>query len=135
MSPMFDFIFNRKKLLADIKLLGKWGERRCEKFLKRKGLKTLTRNYACKAGEIDLIMVDSDRSIVFVEVKTRLDEEFAPTETVVNKTKIDKMVKTSRYFLFAHDIDNRPYRFDIVTVTVSQRGPVEIRHYKNAFVR
>jgi len=132
---MFNFLFNRKKLLGDIKLLGKWGERRCEKFLKRKGLKTLTRNYACKAGEIDLIMVDSDRSIVFVEVKTRMDEEFSPTESVVNKTKIDKMVKTSRYFLFAHDIDNRPYRFDVVTITLGQRGPADIRHYKNAFVR
>jgi putative endonuclease len=132
---MFGFIFNRKKLLADIKLLGRWGEQRCERFLKNKGLKTLTRNYACKAGEIDLIMVDNDRSIVFVEVKTRLDEEFAPTETVVNKTKIDKMAKTSRYFLSVHDINNRPYRFDVVTVTLGRGGPAEIRHYKNAFVR
>ena len=74
---MLGLIFQRSKLLKDIKLLGKWGERQCEKFLKRKGLKTLTHNYACKAGEIDLIMVDSDRSIVFVEVKTRADEAFA----------------------------------------------------------
>jgi putative endonuclease len=105
---LFGLIFKRGKLLADIKLLGKWGERQCEKFLKRKGLKTLTRNYACKAGEIDLIMVDSDRSIVFVEVKTRTNEEFAPTETVVTKPKMDKMTKTARYFLSAHDIENRP---------------------------
>ena len=77
---MLGLFFNRNKLLADIKLLGKWGERQCEKFLKRKGFKTLTRNFTCKAGEIDLVMVDSDRSIVFVEVKTRTDEEFAPTE-------------------------------------------------------
>ena len=63
------------------------------KFLKRKGLKTLTRNYASKAGEIDLIMVDSDRSIVFVEVKTRADEEFTPTESVITKPKMDRMTK------------------------------------------
>ncbi len=132
---MFDFIFNRKKQLADIKLLGKWGERQCEKFLKRKGLRTLTRNYACKAGEIDLIMVDTDRSIVFVEVKTRANEEFAPTEAVITRPKIDRMSKTARYFISTNDIENRPYRFDIVTVTVGQRGPAEIRHYKNAFVR
>lgn len=132
---MFDFIFNRKKLLTDIKLLGKWGERRCEKFLKRKGLKTLTRNYACKAGEIDLIMVDSDRSIVFVEVKTRADEELSPTESVITKPKMDKMSHTARYFLTVHEIQNRPYRFDVVTITLGQRGPAEIRYYKNAFVR
>ncbi|MGA2171566.1 MAG: YraN family protein [Sedimentisphaerales bacterium] len=132
---MFDFLLNRKKLLGDTQLLGKWGERRCEKFLKRKGLKTLTRNYACKAGEIDLIMVDSDRSIVFVEVKTRANEDFAPTESVITTQKMDKMTKTARYFISVHEIENRPYRFDVVTVTLGQRGPVEIRHYKNAFVK
>jgi putative endonuclease len=132
---IFDFIFNRKKLLADIKLLGRWGERQCEKYLRKKGLKTLTRNYACKAGEIDLIMVDSDRSIVFVEVKTRTDEEFSPTESVITTTKMDKMAHTARYFISVHEIENRPYRFDIVTVTLGQRGPADIRHYKNAFVR
>jgi putative endonuclease len=132
---LLGLIFNRDKLLKDIKLLGKWGERQCEKFLKRKGLKTLTRNYACNAGEIDLIMVDTDRSIVFVEVKTRVEEEFSPTESVVNKTKMDKMTHTARYFLTVNEIQNRPYRFDIVTVTLGQRGPSEIRYYKNAFVR
>jgi putative endonuclease len=131
---LFGLFFKRNKLLKDRRSLGRWGERQCEKFLKRKGLKTLTRNYACNAGEIDLIMVDKDRAIVFVEVKTRLDEEFAPTETVVNKTKADKMAKTSRYFILVHDIANRPYRFDIVTVTLGRRGPVQIQHFKNAFV-
>jgi putative endonuclease len=132
---MFDFLLNRKKLFADIKLLGKWGERRCEKFLRKKGLKTLTRNYSCKAGEIDLIMVDADRSIVFVEVKTRTNEEFAPAESVITTPKMDKMTKTARYFISAYEIENRPYRFDIVAVTLGKRGPAQIRHYKNAFVR
>ena len=132
---MFDFLFNRKKLLADRQTLGKWGERRCEKFLRKKGLKTLTRNFSCKAGEIDLIMVDSDRSIVFVEVKTRADEEFAPTESVITTPKMEKMTKTARYFISSYEIENRPYRFDIVTVTLGQRGAADIRHYKSAFVR
>jgi putative endonuclease len=132
---LFGLLFKRNTLLKDRYALGRWGERISEKFLKRKGLKTLTRNYACNAGEIDLIMVDNDRAIVFVEVKTRLDEEFTPTEEVVNKTKADKMTKTSRYFLSVHDIASRPYRFDVVTITLGQRGPAQIRHYKNAFVR
>jgi putative endonuclease len=132
---LFGLFFKRNKLLKDRQALGKWGESISENFLKRKGLKTLTRNYACNAGEIDLIMVDKDRAIVFVEVKTRLDEEFTPTEEVVNKTKADKMTKTSRYFLSVHDIANRPYRFDVVTVTLGKRGPAQIQHFKNAFVR
>ena len=132
---LFGLLFSRSKLLTDTQALGKWGQRRCEKFLSKKGLKTLTRNFASKSGEIDLIMVDSDRSIVFVEVKTRADEEFTPTEDVVNKPKMDKMAKTARYFIAAHEIENRPYRFDVIILTLGQRGPAQIRHYKNAFVR
>jgi len=132
---LFGLLFNRSKLLSDITLLGKWGQRRCENFLRKKGLKTLTRNFASKSGEIDLIMVDSDRSIVFVEVKTRADEKFTPTEAVIMKPKMDRMAKTARYFIAAHEIANRPYRFDIVTVTLGKSGPAQIRHYKNAFVK
>jgi len=132
---LFGLIFNRRKLLADRYALGRWGQRRCEIYLRKKGLKTLTRNYASRTGEIDLIMVDSDRSVVFVEVKTRTKEEFTPTEDVVNKPKMDKMAKTARYFISSYKIDNRPYRFDVVTVTLGQRGPAQIRHYKNAFIR
>jgi putative endonuclease len=132
---MFGLLFNRNKLLKDTQALGKWGERQCEKFLRKKGMYLLTRNFACNAGEIDLIMVDTDRSIVFVEVKTRADEEFTPTEEVITKPKMDKMTRTARYFLSANDIENRPYRFDIVTITLGQRGPADIRHYKNAFLR
>ncbi|MHC4758467.1 MAG: YraN family protein, partial [Planctomycetota bacterium] len=64
-------LLNREKLYSDKDRLGRWGEKQSEKFLKRKGLKTLTKNYSCKTGEIDLVMVDTDHSIVFVEVKTR----------------------------------------------------------------
>ncbi len=121
-------------MLADRKLLGQWGERRSEKFLKRKGLKTLTRNFSCKRGEIDLIMVDADRTIVFVEVKTRADESFSPSESAITAGKKAKMVRAARYFLATNEIEDRPLRFDVVTVILGQKGPVQIRHYENAFV-
>ena len=120
--------------MADRKLLGQWGEKRCEKFLKRKGLKNLTRNFSCKTGEIDLIMVDSDRTIVFVEVKTRADESFSPSEAAVNSAKKTRMLRAARYFLSIHNIENRPFRFDVVTIVLGRKGRPEIRHYENAFV-
>jgi putative endonuclease len=120
--------------LADGKLLGKWGEKRSEKFLRRKGLRTLTRNFRCKTGEIDLVMVDSDRTIVFVEVKTRADESFSPSESAITSRKKTRMIRTARYFLAAGEIEDRPLRFDVVTVILGQKGPVQIRHYERAFV-
>lgn len=127
-------LLNRTRLLADPKRLGKWGEKRCESFLKKKGLKTLTRNYASKTGEIDLVMVDGDRSIVFVEVKTRTGEDLTAAESVVTGAKKAKALRTARYFLAAHKIDDRPYRFDVVAIILGQTGRPQIRHYENAFV-
>ena len=127
-------LLNRRKLLAEKKLLGQWGEKRCERFLKRKGFRTLARNFSCKSGEIDLVMVDSDGGIVFVEVKTRADEKFAPAETVITSAKKARLNRAGRYFLATHNIENRPFRFDVVIIVLGQAGPVQIRHYENAFV-
>ena len=125
---------NRRKLLADRKRLGRWGEKRCERFLKRKGLRKLARNFSCKTGEIDLVMVDTDGAIVFIEVKTRTDESFALVEEVITPAKKAKLNRTARYFLATHNIEDRPFRFDVVTIVLGPTGPAQIKHYKNAFV-
>ena len=125
---------NKRRLPTDKEQLGRWGEKRSEKFLKRKGLKTLTRNFSCKTGEIDLVMVDQDGTLVFVEVKTRANEDFSPSESVVTKTKQNRMFRTARYFLATNNIENRPFRFDVVTIVLGDKGPEQIRHYENAFV-
>jgi putative endonuclease len=127
-------LLNRRKLLADRKRLGRWGEKQGEKFLKSKGLKTLARNFSCKTGEIDLIMVDGDGSIVFVEVRTKADESFSPPEESITQPKRAKLMRAARYFLAAHKIEDRPLRFDVVTVVLGQVGRPQIRHYQNAFV-
>ena len=132
---MFGFLLNRNKLLANRKLLGRWGEKRSEKFLKRKGLKLLARNFLCKTGEIDLIMVNDNGAIVFVEVKTRADESYTDIENAITGDKKNKLFRTCRYFLASYDIGNRPYRFDVVSIVLGRKGPVQIRHYENAFVK
>jgi len=129
-----DMLLNKSRLLTDRKLLGQWGEKRCQRFLKRKGLKTLTRNFTCKTGEIDLVMVDTDKTIVFVEVRTRVDESFSSVESSITSAKKAKLFRTARFFLTTHNIDNRPFRFDVVTIVLGQKGRPQIRHYENAFV-
>ena len=126
-------LLNKRKLLADRELLGRWGEKRCQRFLKRKGLKTLTRNFSCKTGEIDLIMVAPDRTIVFVEVRTRADETFGSAESSITFAKKTRLIRTARYFLATNDIDDRPFRFDVVTIVLGPKGTPQIRYYKNAF--
>ena len=40
-------------------LLGKEGERLAERYLQNKGYKLVERNYRCRAGELDLIVLRS----------------------------------------------------------------------------
>ena len=119
--------------MADKRLLGQWGEKQCEKFLKGKGFKTLMRNYRCKTGEIDRIMIDTDGTLVFVEVKTRANEDFGPTESAIMSTKKTRMLRAARYFLATHQIEDRPLRFDVVTIVLGEKGRPQIRHYEKAF--
>jgi putative endonuclease len=127
-------LLNRRKLLNDKKRLGRWGEKHCEKFLKRKGLKKLARNFSCKTGEIDLVMLDTEGTIVFVEVRTKASESFEPPESTITSAKKTKLCRTAQYFLTTNKIDNRPCRFDIVTIVLGQTGPPKTKHYQNSFV-
>jgi putative endonuclease len=132
---MLSLLFNRHKLLSDSKRLGRWGEKQSERFLRRKGLRTLARNFTCKTGEIDLVMADlEDGGIVFVEVKTRANEDFAPAESAVTFGKQKRMASAARVFTLKHRIEDRPLRFDVVAVVLGPKGPPAIRHYERAFV-
>lgn len=123
----------RKKLLRAPAQLGRWGQNQAERFLNRRGLKTIARNYAFKGGELDLVMADAEGMLIFVEVKTRRSEDFIPALAAVNHDKRQKIIRTARRFLKHFKISERPLRFDIVTVIVGQSGPPDIRHYPNAF--
>ena len=123
----------RHRLPRDKAGLGRWGEIHAERWLKRKGLKTLARNVSCKLGELDLIMVDVDETLVFVEVKTRADEGFVPAEAAITPGKKRRLIRAARYFLACHDLHDWPCRFDVVVVIPTEVGRPEIRHYEGAF--
>jgi len=131
---LFWLLGARQRLLANPKLLGRWGEKHCERFLKRKGLRTVARNYSSKAGEIDLVMASEEGAIVFVEVKTRRDEEFAQAQDAVNHAKREKLNRTAKFFLKNYKVKDKPVRFDVVALVLPKKGSVQIRHYENAFI-
>jgi putative endonuclease len=119
---------------SDKKSTGKRGEKHACRYLKGKGYKLLKKNFACKTGEIDLIMTGRDGEIVFVEVRTRESRDFAPPEDTVTKNKQNKIIRAARYFLSQYEIANKPLRFDVIAITAGgDKQKPEIRHYENAF--
>jgi putative endonuclease len=127
----------RKRLLADRGKLGRWGEKRCEKFHKKQGYSFLARNYSCKYGEIDLVFIKPDASppdIVFVEVKTRRREKLYKAQDAVGRKKRRRIGYTAKDFIRKYQIKDKQPRFDVIAVILGDKSAPKIRHYKNAFV-
>jgi putative endonuclease len=129
---VWQWLFGRSMLLQDPADLGRWGENQARRFLHGQGFTTIARNWRFGKGELDLVMADG-RAIVFVEVKSRADEDFTPAITSITARKKRILLRTAKCFLKKYDISDRPLRFDVVTVIPDDAGKPQIKHYRNAF--
>ena len=120
-------------MLDPRKEVGAKGEKLAAKFLKRKGYTIIQRNYRCKLGEIDII-AEQDRTIVFVEVRTKQTERFGPPQYSITSGKRWQISKAALYYIKEKRLVERSCRFDVIAVTFSSgsRRP-EIEHIENAF--
>ena len=112
--------------------LGRTGEKHAEKFLRRQKYLIVTRNYRSPLGEIDLVAVDG-KTIVFVEVKTRTTADHADPQDAVNREKREHIGRTAEYFLRQTRSEDRPCRFDVLAITSSGNGQLDIEHFADAF--
>ncbi len=113
--------------------LGPQGEREAERFLLRKGMIILFRGYHDRVGEVDLIAIDQ-RTVVFVEVKTRATNIAGEPEDAVDKSKQAKLTKTAIGFLKWHRLTECAARFDVVAILWPKTAqPPQVKHYVNAF--
>lgn len=88
-------------------------------YLKTQGLFLIKRNYACRFGEIDLIMQDG-ATLVFVEVRYRQDPCFGHSIETVHSTKQNKLIKTAEYYLQSHPLSEiANCRFDVLALSPS----------------
>ena len=114
-------------------ILGRSGERRGEKYLRRLKYRLVARNYHCPLGEIDLIMLDGT-TVVFVEVKTRTGDEHADPQDAVNRDKQDRIGRCATFFLRQTNSEHRACRFDVLAITDSPGEDQHIEHFIDAFV-
>lgn len=99
------------------------------RFLQRQGLRLVERNYRCRRGEIDLIMLDAGNP-VFVEVRYRRQSRYGSGLESVDRNKQRRIVLCAAGYLQRHPRHaERPARFDVVAV-----GPDgDIEWIRNAF--
>ena len=93
---------------------GVWGEELATAYLREKGYVILERNWHSKHRDIDIVAQQGD-CIVFVEVKTRRNSEFADPLTAVNYQKQRNMLLAINHYIHCRKLDN-PWRFDVITI-------------------
>ena len=113
--------------------LGERGERAAARYLRRLGYHIITMRHRLRYGEVDIIAVD-EKTVVFVEVKTRRGEALGRPAEAVNSTRQARLTRAALAYLSSNDLLEHASRFDVMEVIwpIEQRRP-DVRHFINAF--
>jgi putative endonuclease len=111
--------------------LGLSGETLACAELQRRGYAILARRYRTKYGEIDIIARDGP-TVVFVEVKARLTDDFGGAAAAVTAWKQRRVARMALDYLSRRHLHDCPCRFDVVAIDFDAAGP-RVIVYPNAF--
>lgn len=112
---------------------GDAGEARALEHLQEHGLRLIARNYRCKGGEIDLVMLDG-ATLALVEVRFRAGQRFGGAAASVDWRKQRRLIHAAEHLLLTRaQLRRYPARFDVVALSPGS-GSVRVEWIKNAFV-
>jgi len=94
---------------------GEDAEKACCDHPLAKGLQLISKNFRCRQGEIDLIMLDKT-TLVFVEVRFRKNSTFGGGLESVTPAKQNKLRRTAELYLQQNN-QYKNARFDVVSMT------------------
>jgi putative endonuclease len=110
---------------------GAAGESLACRYLEKRGLAILARNYRCRVGEIDVVARDRD-VIVFVEVKERRGASHGAGYDGVTSGKRQRVVRAAQRYAQDHGLSEAAIRFDVVSIDWLDGEP-QVRHDRGAF--
>lgn len=109
---------------------GKLGEQIALKHIEQLGYRVLALNWRKGKGELDIIAKDS-KIIVFIEVKTRMNNNFGFPEDSLNAAKQKMLITTARRYLTNYFEAYDEVRFDVVSVSLEEQ--IVVHYFKDAF--
>ena len=113
--------------------LGQFGERVAAAHLEAEGYRIVERNFRCREGEIDIIVVKA-RSLVFVEVRTRRGSAMGGAADSLTALKGARITAAAETYCQGR-LDLPPERrIDVITIDLSPEGRVlRLEHIESAF--
>lgn len=115
-------------------VLGRRGEDLALQYLEARGLRLLERNYRCKGGEIDLVMLDG-ATLVLIEVRSRSSADYGGAAASVGAGKQRRFTLAARHLMLTRpDFRKLAARFDVVAVDRAEgSGEAVVTWVKDAF--
>lgn len=120
--------------------LGQRGEAFAAAYLEQLNYRLVAANFTVPVGrnrkdavinaEIDLVAYD-ENVLCFVEVKTRASDWFATPEVNVDRRKRRQIARAAREYRKMFDLSEDAYRFDVVTIVLTEDQPLKIEVLKN----
>jgi putative endonuclease len=96
-----------------------------------RGYQLVARNWRCRLGELDLVLVRGD-TLVFCEVKTRRGSSFGGGYEAVTWRKRAKLRSLAEAFLLESTARPGATRFDVASVALGPRGS-HVELFEDAF--
>ena len=117
------------------KSLGNSGEEIAKKYLEKKGLNYITKNYRFHKKEIDLIFEDrKDNILIFIEVKTRRSKTYGNPEDSISALKRRNFKTAVNGFILENPAyRNFSLRIDTIGIFIEGEKEPEINHIENSF--
>jgi len=96
--------------------VGRQAEQLAFDFLIKHDLRPVARNFHCRGGEIDLIMLDRS-CLTFVEVRYRASAAFTAASHTVDYHKQRKIIRTAAMFVARNrQFSTATMRFDVIAI-------------------
>ena len=111
--------------------VGKEGEQCALEYLLLRGFRLQTRNWRYRKWELDLVMED-DRCIRIVEVRTRKEPAVVLPQDTVSKSKQDCLRKAAAAYVRRFAVQKEVV-FDVVSVLIREDGTVSVTYFPEAF--
>jgi Holliday junction resolvase-like predicted endonuclease len=137
---------------------GKIGEDMACGYLVDKDYSIIDKNFGLKFGEIDIIALSPDKTLVFIEVKTMnspamavhkspasypliaglknisysTENDYLIPEDQMTYSKISKFKKMCQFYANLHPelVGERGYELDVIAVSINNEA-CHLKHYKN----
>ena len=109
---------------------GLLGENIAVRYLQDKGYTIRTRNWTDRWAELDIV-AEKDKTLVFIEVKTRKGTTAGTPEDQITIYKRLTLWRSMQRYLIKENLREMNHRLDILAIQLLNDRKYRLKHYKN----